>query len=93
MAQRVKSLGIFHGLPDYDGIGKKHSALIAGANGITGSHVVKVLNENPDIWSNVYALSRKEPANPLGGNVKYLTMDLLNSPSAIASQLKDVGPM
>lgn len=93
MAQRITSSGIFHGLPEYDGSETKHSALIAGANGITGAHVVKVLNEHPDRWNNVYALSRKEPAHPLEGNVKYLTIDLLNSPSAIASQLKEVGPM
>ena len=85
---QVKSSGIFHGLPEYANGETKHSILVAGANGITGAHVVKLLNEHPERWSTVYALSRKPPSQPLAGNVKYLSIDLLNSPSDIARGLE-----
>ncbi len=93
MTQVVKSSGVFHGLPAYPEDGEKHSVLVAGANGITGANVIKVLSEHPERWSNVYALSRRAPAKPLGGNVKYLSIDLLKSPTEIAEGLKQAGPM
>ncbi len=93
MSSQVKSSGIFYGLPDYAESEEKGSVLIAGANGITGAHLTKVLNEHPERWSNVYALSRKPPFKPLGGNVSYLSIDLLNSPAEIAKGLEKTGPM
>ncbi|KAK9249993.1 hypothetical protein V1507DRAFT_500256 [Lipomyces tetrasporus] len=93
MSSQVKSSGIFYGLPEYASGQEKQSVLVAGANGITGAHVTKVLNEHPERWSNVYALSRKPPSQPLGGNVTYLSIDLLNSPEQIAKGLEKTGPM
>ena len=88
MSQQVKSEGIFYGLPDLPAPKSKQSVLVAGANGITGAHVVKVLSEHPERWSNVYALSRKPPAQQVGGNVSYLSVDLLKSPAEIANGLQ-----
>ncbi len=93
MTQQVKSSSIFYGLPEYAESKTKQTVLVAGANGITGAHVVKVLNESPERWGTVYALSRKAPANPLGGNVKYLSIDLLDPPSQIARALEQAEKM
>ena len=93
MAQLVKAKGIFHGLPDYTDSGTKQSILVAGANGITGDYLVRHLNKYPERWSTVYALSRRAPAHPLGGNVKHLTIDLLDPPSKIARSLEEAGTM
>jgi hypothetical protein len=91
--QAVKSSGIYHGIPSFPDDQKKYSILIAGANGITGSYLVSLLNASPERWVAVYALSRKPPAHTLGGNVKYLSIDLLSPPERIAEQLEETGPM
>jgi len=42
--QTVFSEGIFHGLPTFpDQDGKKYTAIVTGANGISGSEIVDVL--------------------------------------------------
>ena len=91
--QTVKSSGVFHGLPEYTENGEKHSVLVVGANGITGANIVKVLSEKPERWTTVYALSRKAPANPVAGNVKHISIDLLTSPAEVAEGLKQTGNM
>jgi hypothetical protein len=87
-SQSVFSKGIFHSLPDlskHDG--KKYSAIVTGANGITGSHLIKILADASQRWGTVYALSRRVPSDPVAGNVKYLAIDFLSSPEEIASVL------
>ncbi|KAH8890631.1 NAD(P)-binding protein [Thozetella sp. PMI_491] len=89
----LKPPEMFLGLPAYPQGQTKHSVLIAGANGITGSQLVATLRESPDRWDTIYALSRKTPANPIGGSVNYLTIDLLSSPEEIAAQLRATKPI
>lgn len=36
----VHSKGIYHGLPDLSGAGKGLTAIVTGANGISGAHLV-----------------------------------------------------
>jgi hypothetical protein len=93
MASRFKfSKNIIHGLPDLsEHDGKKYSALVTGANGITGSYLIKILANSPQRWSTVYALSRRVPSDPVTGNVKYLAIDFLSSPEDIAKVLVENG--
>lgn len=86
----VSSKGIFHGLPVLATSGPKRSVLIAGANGITGAHIVRVLKQAPERWENIYALSRKESAEPWGGNVSHIAVDLLAEPTVIAKTLVNI---
>ena len=90
IAQTVFCNGIFHGLPTFpDHDGKKYSAIITGANSITGAHMVRVLAESPQRWETIYALSRKPPNTEVAPNVKNLAIDFLTSPDEVAKILKE----
>jgi len=73
--------------PQHDG--KKYTAIVTGANGITGSAIVEVLASSPR-WSTVYALSRKPPTSTRP-NVKNIAADFLASPEELAAILKKEG--
>ena len=78
-ARTVLSEGIFHGLatfPDHDG--KKYSAVVTGANGITGTYLVQHLAKHPERWETIYALSRKVPTWT-HSHVKNISLNFLNS--------------
>lgn len=83
--QTVYSEGILHGLPTYPNHdGEDLTAIVTGANGISGSEIVKVLAAAPERWGTIYAMSRKPPASD-EENVKGLAADFLNStPQEIA---------
>ncbi|OAX84531.1 hypothetical protein ACJ72_01100 [Emergomyces africanus] len=56
----IQSKGIHHGLsviPESD-TRKGLTAIVTGANGISGSHMVRVLAESPERWANIYSMSR-----------------------------------
>lgn len=88
--ESVFSKDIFHGLPTFpDAVGKKYSAIVAGANGMTGSYIVRALAEAPERWGTIYALSRRPSKDYIADNVKHLSVDFLSSPEDIARQLKE----
>ena len=91
MAQTVISKGIFHGLPTFPQYeGKKLRIIVTGANGISGTAMVKVLSEAAGRWEKVYALSRRPPSNTGAENVVPIAVDFLNStPAEIAQVLKE----
>jgi hypothetical protein len=92
MSQLVYSKDIFYNLPTFpEHDGKKYSAVVTGANGITGAHMIRVLSEAPERWDTIYALSRRAPSVPAPPHVKYLAIDFLNSPEEIAKQMKEQG--
>ena len=77
--QTVFSEGIFHGLPTFpDQDGNKYTAIVTGANGISGSEIVDVLASSPERWETIYAMSRKTPVNK-HQNVKSIAADFLSS--------------
>lgn len=94
----VHSKGIVHGLPSFpksvDTTGL--TAIVTGATGLSGYHMVKVLAAAPDRWKKIYCLSsRSPPANffeDLGegaSRVEHLAVDFLGEPSEIAERLQD----
>jgi hypothetical protein len=83
----VQSRGIYHGMPVFSDDIKGLKALILGANGISGQAMVSALSENPERWSQVYALSRKASSITDGPTVKRVLADLLEGPEAIAKVL------
>jgi hypothetical protein len=90
--QTVISKGIFHGLPTFpEHDGKQYSAIITGANGISGAHILSALAETPSRWTKIYALSRKVPSKPVYDHVTYLAVDFLDAPEKIAKVLVDNG--
>lgn len=91
--QVVQSKGIYHGLPVYPSSHKSLTAIITGANGISGNYMLQVLSQDPQRWSKIYCLSRRPPAIPNGlpKNAEHIALDFLKSSDEIASLLKEKG--
>ncbi|KAK3063036.1 hypothetical protein LTS18_002872, partial [Coniosporium uncinatum] len=85
--QQVQSRGIYHGLPVFPPELKGLKAIITGANGISGQHMLRVLAQAPERWSKIYCLSRRPPAIPDGlpSNVEHIPLDFLQEPEEIAN--------
>ncbi|KAB2572423.1 putative nad dependent epimerase dehydratase family protein [Lasiodiplodia theobromae] len=89
--QQIQSKGIYHGLPVFsDAADKKDlTAIVTGANGISGQHMLRVLAQSPQRWSKIYCLSRRPPTIPDGlPQVEFISVDFLKSPDFIAKLLK-----
>jgi hypothetical protein len=91
--QTVQTKGIFHGLPVYPLSIKGLTAIITGANGISGNYMLRVLAEAPERWTKIYCLSRRPPAihNGLPAHAEHIALDFLKGPEEIAKVLKDRG--
>ncbi|KIW06944.1 uncharacterized protein PV09_02605 [Verruconis gallopava] len=85
---KLRDAGIYHGLPVYEPSVKGLTAIVTGANGISGYHMVRVLAESPERWSKIYCLSRRPPQLPLPPNAEHIPLDFLQQPEAIADVLK-----
>jgi nucleoside-diphosphate-sugar epimerase len=89
--QQVQSKGIFHGLSVYPEDINGMTAIITGANGISGHYMLRVLAESPQRWKKIYCLSRRPPVIPGGlpTNAEHIPLDFLKSPEDIAATLKE----
>ncbi|KAI9640063.1 hypothetical protein NHQ30_011627 [Ciborinia camelliae] len=66
-------------------------ALVTGANGITGSAVLKQLSSNP-IWTRIIGISRSPPSNlPADPRIEFYSLDLTASVGEIAEALNAQG--
>ncbi|KAB8298817.1 hypothetical protein EYC80_000986 [Monilinia laxa] len=66
-------------------------ALVSGANGITGSAILKQLSKNP-IWTRIIAISRSPPKNlPSDPRIEFHSLDLTVSVDEIAGALTSKG--
>jgi hypothetical protein len=58
----VQTRGIYYNLPAFPAHdGKKYTAIVTGANGMTGASLVDVLDSLPERWGTIYAMSRRPP--------------------------------
>ncbi|USW53394.1 Putative NAD(P)-binding domain superfamily [Septoria linicola] len=103
-SQVIRSSGIFHGLPTFKATSAKLTAIVTGANGISGYHMAKALHTRvrtlvnaPERWAKVYCLSRRPPPDyfftGLGENaarVEHVQVDFLDEPKDVAASLKNV---
>ncbi|KAF2110681.1 NAD dependent epimerase/dehydratase family protein-like protein [Lophiotrema nucula] len=89
--QIVHSNGIYHGLPSFPKELKGLTAIITGANGISGNYMLRVLAQAPERWSKIYCLSRRPPAIPDGlpKNAEHIALDFLKDSEEIAKVLKE----
>lgn len=87
----VTTKGIFHGLPTFPLSLTGLSAVVVGATGISGQHMLHVLAQSPKRWSKIYALSRSSPHIPecMAERITHVPVDLLKDPEEIAAVLKD----
>lgn len=92
---QVQNDGIYRGLPVYDASVRGKTAILAGANGISGFYMLRAMSRHPEIWSRVYALSRRPPLSKLPAefskNVTHHAIDLLSSPEQVGMDLKKAG--
>ncbi|EWZ28566.1 NAD dependent epimerase/dehydratase family protein-like protein [Fusarium oxysporum Fo47] len=90
-AQTVHSNHIFHGLPQFPDHVQGLTAIITGANGISGQYMLKVLTQSPKRWARIYCLSRRPPVveGKLPDFVKHIPLDFLDEPDVIAKTLLD----
>ncbi|TVY22203.1 Uncharacterized protein LHYA1_G008927, partial [Lachnellula hyalina] len=87
----VETKGIYHHLPTFPAHdGKKYSAIVTGANGISGSAIVDVLAGSPERWETIYAISRRPPLSTQP-HVKAIAADFLSSPEDISELLRKEG--
>jgi hypothetical protein len=91
--QTVQTRGIYHGLPVYPSSLKNLTAIITGANGISGNYMLRVLGQNPSRWAKIYCLSRRPPPIPQGlpGNAEHIALDFLTDKEEIAGVLREKG--
>jgi nucleoside-diphosphate-sugar epimerase len=88
--QTVQSNGIFHGLPTFPNEdSNKYTAIVTGANGISGAHILQTLANAPERWEKIYAFSRKPTAMKVNEKVTFISIDFLDAPEKIAQTLKD----
>ncbi|KAL4912914.1 hypothetical protein BDW62DRAFT_215985 [Aspergillus aurantiobrunneus] len=75
MSQKViVSKDIYHGLPTFPDDLTGLTAIVAGANGISGHYMLRI-----------YALSRRPPNGEWPGHVEHLSIDFLKAPDEIAT--------
>ena len=95
--QIVQSLGIFHGLSTYpqSPATTDLTAIVTGANGMGGHHMLKVLLNAPWRWKKIYCLSRKPPQDRQGitsgdkARVEHVAVDFLSSAEDVGEVLKE----
>jgi nucleoside-diphosphate-sugar epimerase len=91
--------GIFHSLPTFDPALQDLTAVITGANGISGFHMLRALLEEPRRWAKVFALSRRPPPAQMmrlltedqRKRFQHIVVDFLQSPESIAQILRSAG--
>lgn len=95
----VQHKGIYHNLPTFDPSIKNLTAIVTGANGISGFHTMRVLLGSPERWSKVYALSRRPPPKEMmallpesqRARVQHVSVDFLEDPQKIAGAMTSAG--
>ena len=86
---RIYSQGIYHGLPVLPSSAQNLTAIVTGANGISGAHMIRVLGSNPKRWKKVYAISRRPPSGDWPENTEHIACDFLKDPEEIAGVLRE----
>lgn len=91
LASNVIDKGIYHGLPTYPSSTRALKALVFGANGISGHHMLRVLCEDSQRWEQIVALSRRPPveSQSTSKKVRPVQLDLLQNPEKNAKILTD----
>ncbi|KAK5114527.1 hypothetical protein LTR62_002462 [Meristemomyces frigidus] len=95
----LQTRGIFHSLPTFSPELKGLTAIVTGANGISGFHTMRALLDSPERWSKLWAASRRPPPEEMmalltqdqRSRVEHVACDFLEEPEAIARQLGEKG--
>jgi hypothetical protein len=93
----LQDKGIFHSLPTFSPEIKDLTAIVTGANGISGFHTMRVLLEAPKRWKKIYAISRRPPPKEMmellpadqRSRVEHVASDFFSKPEDIAKELTE----
>ncbi|GJC83670.1 short chain dehydrogenase gsfE [Colletotrichum liriopes] len=96
---RLRNIGIYRNLPTFSSSAKGLSAIITGANGISGFNTLRALLDSPERWETIYCLSRRPPPDPMmamlspeaRSRIQVVTCDFLDEPTSIAKSMKEAG--
>lgn len=98
--QLVRSHDIFHGLPTFPDTPeyKNLTAIVTGASGISGQHMIRVLAQAPERWTKIYSMSRRPPPDyllkKLGKQaeiVEHIALDFFAGPEEMGKKMKEAG--
>lgn len=95
----LRNSGIYHNLPQFDPSIKDLTAMVTGANGISGFQTVRALLDSPQRWAKIYAVSRRPPPKEMmalltpeqRNKVEHVASDFLKSPEEIADAIGKAG--
>lgn len=92
-SQVVQTRGIFHGLPVFSNDIRGLTAVITGANGISGQHMLRVLMQSPERWTRIICISRRPPYMDaeITKVAEHIALDFLDTPHEIAKTLLERG--
>jgi nucleoside-diphosphate-sugar epimerase len=98
-SQPLRNSGIYHNLPTFSLSIKNLTAIVTGANGISGFHTVRALLDSPQRWSKIYAMSRSPPPKVMmdllteeqRAKVQHVKSDFLEDSEVLAKAMKDAG--
>ena len=85
--QSVYNDGPYCGLPDYPGI-HGQTAIVVGANGISGQYMLRQLAKHPQRWTKVFSLSRRLPQGFDVPQIQHVSVDLLAGVDSIQQALE-----
>lgn len=88
---------IFLNLPTYSPEIQNLTAIVTGANGISGFFTLRVLLQSPQRWRKIWAVSRRPPPAEMmdlltpeqRDRVEHVAVDFLEKPEVIAKALSD----
>ncbi|KAL0929869.1 nad dependent epimerase dehydratase family protein [Colletotrichum truncatum] len=95
----LRQIGIYRNLPTFDESIAGLTAIVTGANGISGFNTMRALLDSPQRWETIYCLSRRPPPNEMmallsdeaRSRIKMISCDFLDDPTLIAKSLKSSG--
>jgi len=91
--------GIFKNLPTFSPEIQGLTAIVTGANGISGFFTMRVLLQSPQRWRKIWTLSRSPPPKEMmdlltpeqRDRVEHVAVDFLGKPEDIANAMKAKG--
>jgi hypothetical protein len=83
----ITTKDVCYGVPTYPNIPDGQTAIVAGANGVSGQYMLKLLADNPKRWKKVYALSRRPPVGIDAPNIEHIALDFLSGVENIKATL------
>ncbi|GKT43481.1 short chain dehydrogenase sirQ [Colletotrichum spaethianum] len=95
----LRQVGIHRNLPTFNESITGLTAIITGANGISGFNTMRALLDSPQRWQTIYGLSRRPPPESMmallsheaRSRIKIVTCDFLDGPALIAKSMKLAG--